>query len=53
MRAVPENDSVLSSWGPGTAEEAAEAVRRFPVRPVRHDYGAPLEDALDRRAVRR
>ncbi|MEV0303937.1 serine/threonine protein kinase [Streptomyces prasinus] len=46
VRAVPENDSVLSSWGPGTAEDAAEAVRRFPVRPVRHDYGAPLEDAL-------
>ncbi|MFC5675254.1 hypothetical protein [Streptomyces incanus] len=46
VRAGPEGDSVLSVWGPGSAEAAAEAVRRFPVRPVRHDYGAPLEDAL-------
>ncbi|MFC5954596.1 hypothetical protein ACFP51_08885 [Streptomyces pratens] len=46
VRAEPEGDSVLSVWGPGSAEAAAEAVRRFPVRPVRHDYGAPLEDAL-------
>ncbi|MFI8304485.1 hypothetical protein ACIF80_13695 [Streptomyces sp. NPDC085927] len=46
VRAGPEGGSVLSVWGPGTAEAAAGAVRRFPVRPVRHDYGAPLEDAL-------
>ncbi|MFD3731877.1 hypothetical protein [Streptomyces sp. NPDC058632] len=46
VRAGPEGDCVLSVWGPGSAEAAAEAVRRFPVRPVRHDYGAPLEDAL-------
>ncbi|WP_143030484.1 serine/threonine protein kinase [Streptomyces prasinopilosus] len=46
VRAAPGHGSVLSVWGPGTAGDAAEAVRRFPVRPVRHDYGAPLEDAL-------
>ncbi|MEV0559261.1 hypothetical protein AB0I27_38165 [Streptomyces sp. NPDC050597] len=38
--------TVLRHWGPGSARAAAEAVRRFPARPVRHDYAAPLEDAL-------
>ncbi|MGY3200349.1 hypothetical protein [Streptomyces sp. TE5632] len=46
VRAGHGGGAVLSVWGPGSAEAAAEAVRRFPVRPVRHDYGAPLEDAL-------
>ncbi|MEW2395221.1 hypothetical protein [Streptomyces sp. NPDC046862] len=38
--------TVLRPWGPGSAGAAAEAVRRYSARPVRHDYAAPLEDAL-------
>ncbi|MER5398666.1 hypothetical protein [Streptomyces sp. NPDC002599] len=38
--------NVLRPWGPGSAGAAAEAVRLFAPRPVRHDYAAPLEDAL-------
>ncbi|MGW1531846.1 hypothetical protein [Streptomyces aureus] len=38
---------VLRPWGPGPAAAAAEAVRGLTPKPVRHDYAAPLEDALD------
>ncbi|MEY2246967.1 hypothetical protein AB8A21_29180 [Streptomyces sp. BF23-18] len=43
---TPTAVNVLRPWGPGSAGAAAEAVRLFAPRPVRHDYAAPLEDAL-------
>ncbi|MEV6653623.1 hypothetical protein [Streptomyces sp. NPDC051219] len=37
----------LRYWGPGSAQDAAQALTGFSPSPLEDDYGAPLEEALE------